>query len=144
MYESILTNGFRTSPGTCLSLVPSCPGYEGVSIQNQVCPAVGAVPGQSYIKANRYSEPRRACRLINPGAARVVAIASHCLWRFLAHHLPRPRRDQLRHDRGSSYCGAQARYELPETIASPLGEESGNGGGGASITATEADKESKE
>ena len=40
--------------GACSSLVPSGAGYEGVSIQNQACPVVGAIPGQAYVDGNRY------------------------------------------------------------------------------------------
>jgi ATP-binding cassette subfamily G (WHITE) protein 2 (SNQ2) len=40
--------------GSCSSLVPSGAGYEGVSIQNQACPVIGAIPGQSYVDGNRY------------------------------------------------------------------------------------------
>lgn len=40
--------------GTCSTLVPSGAGYEGASIQNQACPVVGAIPGQSYVNGNRY------------------------------------------------------------------------------------------
>lgn len=40
--------------GTCSTLVPSGPGYEGASIQNQACPVVGAIPGQPYVDGNRY------------------------------------------------------------------------------------------
>jgi len=40
--------------GACSSLVPSGTGYEGVSIQNQACPVVGAIPGQAYVDGSRY------------------------------------------------------------------------------------------
>ena len=40
--------------GTCSTLVPSGAGYEGISIQNQACPVVGAISGQSYVDGNRY------------------------------------------------------------------------------------------
>jgi len=53
-YESVLTNEFRTLQGTCSSLVPSGAGYEGVSIQNQACSVIGAIPGQSYVDGSRY------------------------------------------------------------------------------------------
>lgn len=53
-YESILTNEFRTLQGTCSTLIPSGAGYESASIQNQACPVVGAIPGQSHVDGNRY------------------------------------------------------------------------------------------
>ncbi|TFK52853.1 hypothetical protein OE88DRAFT_1627317 [Heliocybe sulcata] len=55
-YEAILTNEFRTLNGTCATLVPSGPGYEDISLANQVCTTVGAVPGQPYVDGNRYVE----------------------------------------------------------------------------------------
>ncbi|KZT26095.1 pleiotropic drug resistance ABC transporter [Neolentinus lepideus HHB14362 ss-1] len=53
-YEAILTNEFRTLNGTCATLVPSGPGYEGVSLDNQVCTTVGAVPGLPYVDGRKY------------------------------------------------------------------------------------------
>lgn len=49
-----MTNEFHTLNGVCSSLVPSGPGYEGTSIANQVCPIVGAEPGQSNVSGQRY------------------------------------------------------------------------------------------
>lgn len=48
-FEAILTNEFRTLNGTCNALVPSGPGYEGVSLMNQVCAVVGAQPGEDFV-----------------------------------------------------------------------------------------------
>lgn len=53
-FESLLTNEFRTLDGTCSSLVPQGPGYDGISIENQACTTVGSVPGQSVVNGNRY------------------------------------------------------------------------------------------
>ncbi|KIY48466.1 hypothetical protein FISHEDRAFT_73662 [Fistulina hepatica ATCC 64428] len=53
-FESVLTNEFRTLDGRCDQLVPSGPGYENVSIANQVCYTVGALPGQEYVNGARY------------------------------------------------------------------------------------------
>ncbi|EPQ50781.1 pleiotropic drug resistance ABC transporter [Gloeophyllum trabeum ATCC 11539] len=55
-YEAILTNEFRTLNGTCATLVPSGPGYDTVSLANQVCTTVGSAPGQPYVDGNRYVE----------------------------------------------------------------------------------------
>jgi ABC-type multidrug transport system permease subunit len=49
-----MTNEFHTLRGTCSSLVPSGPGYEGVSLQNQVCTTLGAVTGQDSVDGNVY------------------------------------------------------------------------------------------
>ncbi|KAG6843984.1 hypothetical protein H0H87_010943 [Tephrocybe sp. NHM501043] len=54
-FESILTNEFRTLDGKCSSLVPSGPGYENVSITNQVCTTVGSTPGSEFVNGARYT-----------------------------------------------------------------------------------------
>lgn len=51
-----MANEFHTLNGPCSSLVPSGPGYEDVSIVNQVCPVVGSEPGQLYVNGQRYIE----------------------------------------------------------------------------------------
>ncbi|KIY47084.1 pleiotropic drug resistance ABC transporter [Fistulina hepatica ATCC 64428] len=53
-FESIITNEFRTLVGTCADLVPQGPGYENVSLYNQVCLTVGAVAGQATVNGNRF------------------------------------------------------------------------------------------
>ncbi|KAI0318674.1 ABC-2 type transporter-domain-containing protein [Amylostereum chailletii] len=53
-FEGLITNEFRTLNGTCASLAPSGPGYEGVSIANQVCTTVGSKPGQSTVDGNAF------------------------------------------------------------------------------------------
>ncbi|KAF8888618.1 pleiotropic drug resistance ABC transporter [Infundibulicybe gibba] len=53
-FESVIANEFHTLHGTCSSLVPQGPGYENVSISNQVCAAVGAVAGEDFVDGNRF------------------------------------------------------------------------------------------
>ncbi|XP_006455063.1 hypothetical protein AGABI2DRAFT_121012 [Agaricus bisporus var. bisporus H97] len=53
-FSSLMANEFRTLNGQCSSLVPSGPGYEGISLINQVCPIVGAEAGQSTVSGERY------------------------------------------------------------------------------------------
>jgi ATP-binding cassette, subfamily G (WHITE), member 2, SNQ2 len=53
-FEGLITNEFRTLDGTCALLVPSGPGYENVSIANQVCTTVGSLPGQATVNGNRF------------------------------------------------------------------------------------------
>ena len=48
-------NEFHTINGVCSALVPSGPGYENVSIDNQVCSTVGALPGQDYVNGNVFA-----------------------------------------------------------------------------------------
>ncbi|KAF5329467.1 hypothetical protein D9619_009293 [Psilocybe cf. subviscida] len=55
-FESILTNEFRTLKGECSNLVPEGVGYEGVTLVNQVCTTVGAVPGQSFVDGARFAK----------------------------------------------------------------------------------------
>ncbi|KAG6865226.1 hypothetical protein C0991_004284 [Blastosporella zonata] len=54
-FESVLTNEFRTLNGKCSTLVPSGPGYENVSLANQVCTAVGSTPGSEFVSGARYT-----------------------------------------------------------------------------------------
>ncbi|EEB88079.1 hypothetical protein MPER_14294, partial [Moniliophthora perniciosa FA553] len=50
-----MTNEFRTINGRCEGLVPRGPGYENVSISNQVCPTVGAVPGSEFVDGKMFT-----------------------------------------------------------------------------------------
>jgi len=49
-----MANEFHTLRGSCSNLVPQGPGYENVSIDNQVCTTVGAVPGQAFVEGERF------------------------------------------------------------------------------------------
>ncbi len=49
-----MVNEFHTLDGICSSLVPSGPGYEGISLANQVCTVVGSLPGQDRVDGNRF------------------------------------------------------------------------------------------
>ncbi|KAL1743665.1 ABC-2 type transporter-domain-containing protein [Schizophyllum fasciatum] len=53
-YEAIVTNEFRTLDAQCSVLVPQGPGYENISIDNQVCTTVGSVPGQTHVNGATY------------------------------------------------------------------------------------------
>ncbi|KAM6501505.1 pleiotropic drug resistance ABC transporter [Amanita muscaria] len=53
-FEALIVNEFHTLNGLCSSLVPSGPGYETVSLANQVCSVVGALPGQNRVDGNRF------------------------------------------------------------------------------------------
>ncbi|KAG5352685.1 hypothetical protein C0989_001027 [Termitomyces sp. Mn162] len=53
-FESIIANEFHTLNGTCSNLVPHGPGYEGVSLDNQVCTTVGAVTGLDLVDGNDF------------------------------------------------------------------------------------------
>ncbi|EKM53332.1 uncharacterized protein PHACADRAFT_259626 [Phanerochaete carnosa HHB-10118-sp] len=53
-FEGLLVNEFHTLDGQCASLIPSGPGYEGISIDNQVCTTLGSLPAQATVDGNRY------------------------------------------------------------------------------------------
>ncbi|RDB27092.1 Brefeldin A resistance protein [Hypsizygus marmoreus] len=53
-FESIVANEFHTLKGLCSNLVPSGPGYEGITLDNQVCATVGAVAGQDFVDGNQF------------------------------------------------------------------------------------------
>jgi ABC-type multidrug transport system ATPase subunit/ABC-type multidrug transport system permease subunit len=53
-FEALMVNEFHGKHGACTSLVPSGPGYEGVSIVNQVCSVVGSVTGQATVSGDAY------------------------------------------------------------------------------------------
>jgi len=51
-----MTNEFQTINGTCSTIIPNGPGYENVTIANQVCTTVGSLPGQTYVSGSRFLE----------------------------------------------------------------------------------------
>ncbi|KAH9484099.1 Brefeldin A resistance protein [Psilocybe cubensis] len=53
-FEAIMTNEFSTLNGTCSVLVPHGPGYENITLANQVCATVGAVPGEATVDGNNF------------------------------------------------------------------------------------------
>ncbi|KAJ7261720.1 ABC-2 type transporter-domain-containing protein [Mycena haematopus] len=53
-FEAIMANEFHTLNGTCASLVPQGPGYENITLANQVCATVGSVAGQNFVDGNKF------------------------------------------------------------------------------------------
>lgn len=53
-FEAVLTNEFHTLDATCSTLIPQGPGYENVSLANQVCTTVGSLPGMTTVDGNRF------------------------------------------------------------------------------------------
>lgn len=53
-FEAILSNEFHTLDAPCAALVPQGPGYENVSLVNQVCTTVGSISGQVNVDGNRF------------------------------------------------------------------------------------------
>ena len=49
-----MVNEFRKLDAECASLIPQGPGYENVAVENQVCTAVGSVPGQPLVAGLNY------------------------------------------------------------------------------------------
>ncbi|KAG2033358.1 pleiotropic drug resistance ABC transporter [Suillus americanus] len=54
-FEAILTNEFHTLNATCTTLVPRGPGYENISLANQVCTTVGSLPGMIAVDGNMFA-----------------------------------------------------------------------------------------
>lgn len=50
-FEAIMVNEFHNRKYTCSAYVPA---YENVGALNQICSAVGAVPGQAYVNGDDY------------------------------------------------------------------------------------------
>ncbi|KAL5337371.1 ABC-2 type transporter-domain-containing protein [Aspergillus crustosus] len=53
-FEAFMVNEFHNMQYDCVSFVPSGPGYENVSIENQICNAVSSTPGASSIDGDAY------------------------------------------------------------------------------------------
>ncbi|KIP01968.1 hypothetical protein PHLGIDRAFT_130987 [Phlebiopsis gigantea 11061_1 CR5-6] len=53
-FEALLTNEFNTLDGECSALIPQGPGYENITLANQVCTTVGSVSGQATVNGSRY------------------------------------------------------------------------------------------
>ncbi|KAG0701456.1 ABC-2 type transporter-domain-containing protein [Suillus ampliporus] len=53
-FGGLMVNEFHTLDGVCSTLVPQGPGYENVSLENQVCTTVGSQSGQLLVDANIY------------------------------------------------------------------------------------------
>lgn len=55
-FEALMSNEFRTLDGACSTLVPQGPGYENVTLENQVCTAIGSLPAQAFVNGRRFLE----------------------------------------------------------------------------------------
>lgn len=53
-FESLMSTEFHGREMLCSKLVPSGPGYENVSIANQICSAAGAIKGHLYVSGDAY------------------------------------------------------------------------------------------
>lgn len=53
-FESLMANEFHHREMPCDLLVPSGPGYENITLANQVCAFLGSIPGQSKVLGDRY------------------------------------------------------------------------------------------
>ncbi|KAL4960100.1 putative ABC multidrug transporter [Aspergillus stella-maris] len=53
-FEAAMVNEFHGREFPCVSFVPSGPGYENVSLQEQVCSTVGAVPGSNVVQGTDF------------------------------------------------------------------------------------------
>ncbi|KAH9941401.1 pleiotropic drug resistance ABC transporter [Amylocystis lapponica] len=55
-FEAMMVNEFHTVNGQCQNLIPQGPGYENITLANQVCTTVGSVAGQTLVSGSRYVE----------------------------------------------------------------------------------------
>ena len=55
-FEALVVNEFHGLNAECAQIVPSGPGYENITISNQVCTTVGSVPGQATVNGMSYVE----------------------------------------------------------------------------------------
>ena len=53
-FEGVMANEFHGREMPCSLLVPSGPGYQSVSINNQVCSFTGSIPGQFLVSGDTY------------------------------------------------------------------------------------------
>ncbi|KAF8875310.1 pleiotropic drug resistance ABC transporter [Infundibulicybe gibba] len=53
-FESVMANEFKSLNGTCSGLIPQGPGYENITLANQVCATVGSLPGQLTVDGVRF------------------------------------------------------------------------------------------
>ena len=54
VFESIMVNEFHGRRFLCSTYVPSGPFYQDISRENQVCTAVGSIPGDPYVSGTNY------------------------------------------------------------------------------------------
>ncbi|KAK6996716.1 pleiotropic drug resistance ABC transporter [Favolaschia claudopus] len=53
-FEALMANEFHTLRGSCAALVPQGPGYENITLDNQVCATLGSVAGQDFVDGNKF------------------------------------------------------------------------------------------
>ncbi|KAG2364667.1 hypothetical protein BDR07DRAFT_1450169 [Suillus spraguei] len=54
-FGALVVNEFHTLHGVCSTLIPHGPGYENISLANQVCITVGSQPGELLVDGNIYA-----------------------------------------------------------------------------------------
>ncbi|GMF63719.1 unnamed protein product [[Candida] boidinii] len=53
-YESLIASEFHGRRMACSQLIPSGPGYENVSLANQICNIPGSVAGEAFVSGDAY------------------------------------------------------------------------------------------
>ncbi|KAI8381939.1 ATP-dependent permease PDR12 [Nakaseomyces glabratus] len=53
-FESLVSTEFHHREMLCSQLIPSGPGYENVSVANQICNAAGAIKGHMFVNGDTY------------------------------------------------------------------------------------------
>lgn len=99
-FEGMMVNEFHTLDVVCTNLVPQGPGYENITLENQVCTTVGAIPGEPTVKGIRFTD--LALGYTYNHLWRVSHLFNHCLF----HSFLTPKRDYL----GFRYSGCLWRF----------------------------------
>ena len=122
-FEGLVSNEFHTLNGTCSNLIPRGAGYEDVSLENQVCGTVGAIPGQNTVDGNRFialsydysysqiwrvSYKKPAMSLVRESDPQVELWHCHRFWRSICYKPPLVRRVQHQHHRREEHHAFQA------------------------------------
>ncbi|WFD34808.1 hypothetical protein MCUN1_001652 [Malassezia cuniculi] len=74
-FEILLSNEFRGSRFRCQNMVPSGEGYENVQPANQVCPVLGAQPGDEYVHGPTYLDQMYGFRWDHTSRNAVIVLA---------------------------------------------------------------------
>ena len=85
-YEILMMNEVRGTQLRCDNLVPNGPGYGGVDIQNQVCPILGAVPGEGFVRGEDYAYNTFGYKWDNAGrnAGIIIGMWVFCILVYMA------------------------------------------------------------
>ena len=128
--------------GACSFLVPSGAGYEGISLQNQACPVVGATPGQPYVVGSRYVNLSFEYTYSHTWRNFGILVAFGVL--FLTTYLSVTELNSGTGEFRSVVEFKRGAKDVPEVTASPRDVENGSRGGGDTATPTQREERKEE